>query len=42
MGALDIFPSHDTPEWAKGGDSIPEELEEMETEQFWAFYDDPF
>lgn len=44
MGEYDIFRSHETPEWAKGADSVPEELEqsELDGEQFWAFYDDPF
>jgi len=41
---LDVFRANVTPEWAKGGDSIPEELEEgiEDDDQFWAFYDNPF
>ena len=44
MGGMDIFMSHNTPDWAKGSDSISEELNkpEIDNDEFWAMYNDPF
>jgi len=43
MEGIDIFRSNKTPDWAKGADSVPEELTEaLDNDDFWALYDDPF